>query len=224
MEIIRSDFDRLALLETRGWNHNSHYHPYLLRHVPPGCQESLDVGCGSGAFARLLAQRSQRVVGLDLSPQMIRLARERSGEWPNIEYHVADALAWDWPAEGFDCIASIATLHHLPLDAVLAKAKAALRLKGVLLVLDLRQGEGWLDLLAGIPAAAVSAVLRLAKTGRLREPPEVRAAWAEHGRHDTYLPLSRVRRTCTALLPGAVVKRHLLWRYSIVWGKETSDN
>ncbi len=198
METIRSDFDRLALLETRGWNHNSHYHPYLLRHVPPGCRDSLDIGCGSGEFTRLLAQRSQRVVGLDLSPQMIRLAQERSSEWPNIEYHEADALAWDLPAGGFDCIASIATLHHLPLDAVLAKAKAALRPNGVLLVLDLYRGEGWRDWLAYTPAFVASITLRLARTGRLREPPEVRAAWAEHGRHDTYLPLSHVRRTCDA--------------------------
>jgi hypothetical protein len=30
MEIVRADFDRLAALSDDGWEHNSHYHGYLL--------------------------------------------------------------------------------------------------------------------------------------------------------------------------------------------------
>ena len=62
--------------------------------------------------------------------------------------------------------------------------------------------------------------LRLLKTGRLREPAAVRAAWAEHGRSDVYPTLAQVRRACAGLLPGARVRRHLLWRYSLVWHKD----
>ena len=47
-----------------------------------------------------------------------------------------------------------------------------------------------------------------------------RAAWDEHGRHDSYLTLSEIRKTCADVLPGASVKRHLLWRYSLIWKKE----
>ncbi len=32
-------------------------------------------------------------------------------------------------------------------------------------------------------------------------------------------PVGEVREVCRAVLPGAVVRRHLLWRYSIVWRK-----
>ena len=76
METIRSDFDRLAVLEnkTGGWSHNDHYHAYLLRYIPHPCNESLEIGCGTGAFTRLLAGRSRHVLGLDLSPEMIRIA------------------------------------------------------------------------------------------------------------------------------------------------------
>ena len=49
---------------------------------------------------------------------------------------------------------------------------------------------------------------------------ELRAAWDEHGRHDSYLTLSEIRKTCADILPGASVTRHLLWRYSLVWKKE----
>ena len=101
METIRSDFDRLAMLEntTGGWSHNDHHHAYLLSYIPHPCNESLEIGCGTGAFARLLAVRSRHVLGLDLSPEMIRIARARSTGFTNIDYQVADILEWPFPLE-----------------------------------------------------------------------------------------------------------------------------
>lgn len=51
-QIIREDFDRLAQFDADTWNHNNHYHAYLLRFVPARCKDSLDIGCGAGAFTR----------------------------------------------------------------------------------------------------------------------------------------------------------------------------
>lgn len=216
---VQADFDRIARLPEEGWNHNAHYHGYLLGHVPTGCVWALEIGCGSGAFSRLLARRSERVLALDLSPQMIRLAEQESEGVTNIDYQVGDAMTWEFSMDRFDCIASIATLHHLPMRSMLLKIKGALRAGGSLLILDLYRGEGLRDALASALAVPVSAGLQLSKSGRLREPTEIRDAWAAHGEHDAYLTLSEVRRICDELLPGAVVKRHLLWRYSIVWRK-----
>jgi ubiquinone/menaquinone biosynthesis C-methylase UbiE len=216
--LIQADFDRLAAFSNEGWNHNSHYHRFLLRHVPRPCQQALEVGCGSGAFARLLATRVERVLALDVSSQMIRLAQERSQQYPQITFHVADALSWEFPSDHFDCIVSIATLHHVPLEEMLLKMKHALRVKGVLLVLDLYQESlaGSFTSLAAIP---VSLLLKYLNTGRFKESPEVRAAWAEHGKHDTYLTLSELRQRCRMLLPGVKIRKHLLWRYSLMWKK-----
>lgn len=216
--VIQADFDRLAGLAEETWNHNSHYHPYLLRHVPSPCAQALDIGCGTGTFTRLLAGRADQVVGIDLSPNMIRVAQAHPAHPPNVRYQVADVLATDLPTETFDCIVSIATLHHLPLETMLLKMKAALTVGGVLLVLDLFQGDGYKDL-RNVLAVPTSVMLRLIKRHRLRESRAVRAAWAIHGRHDHYLTLRDTRRTCAAILPGAVVTQHLLWRYSIVWTK-----
>jgi ubiquinone/menaquinone biosynthesis C-methylase UbiE len=47
---------------------------------------------------------------------MIHIARERSSHYANIDFQRADAFAWEFPSESFDCIISIATLHHLPLE------------------------------------------------------------------------------------------------------------
>jgi hypothetical protein len=40
---VREDFDRLAVLsEGSGWEHNSHYHPFLLRQLPQRLGEVLE--------------------------------------------------------------------------------------------------------------------------------------------------------------------------------------
>jgi ubiquinone/menaquinone biosynthesis C-methylase UbiE len=218
--VIREEFDRIARLSGEdGWNPNSHYHEFLLRHVPPHASDALEIGCGAGAFSRLLAGRARQVTALDLSPEMIAIARERSAEFANITFEVRDVLAWDFPAERFDCIATIATLHHLPLEQMLVKMKRALKRGGVLLVLDLFEPEGLSDVVTCALALPVNFGLRLLKRRQLRVPREVRAVWAEHARHDSFPAISEVREACARLLPGAAVTRHLLWRYSIVWKK-----
>lgn len=216
---IQADFDRIALLAADEWNHNSHYQEFLLGHVPAHCHKALEIGCGTGAFSRRLAGRAEHVLALDLSPQMIRIARECSTNFTNIDFRVADAVEWDFPAEQFDCIATIATLHHLPMDLMLSKMKSALKPGGLLLVLDLFEAKGLADTLMFAAALPVNVGLRLIKHRRLRAPAAMRAAWAEHEQHDSFLTLSQVRKLCARFLPGARVRRHLLWRYSVVWKK-----
>lgn len=217
---IQVDFDRIALLPTSDWNHNSHYHRFLMKHIPPRCTEALDIGCGTGSFSRLLAARSDRVLALDLSPQMIRIAKRRSEEYPNIDFRVADATTWDFSAERFDCIASIAALHHLPLEEMLYKMRRALNNGGSLVILDLLQEAGLRDALTSALAVSVTIGMRLIKNGRFGEPREVQAAWAAHEENDSYLTLFQIRQACASILPGAQVRKHLLWRYSLTWKKE----
>jgi SAM-dependent methyltransferase len=216
---IQADFDRIALLPEENWNHNTYYHRFLLERVPPDCRESLELGCGTGAFSRLLAERSEQVLALDLSPHMIRIAQERSKDYSNIDFRVADAATWEFPLERFDCIASIATLHHLPITETLQKIKGALRAGGTVVILDLYDPAGVSDLLTDIAATPVSRILELFKNGRFRKPRSVREAWAEHGRHDSYPTLADMHQVCARILPGTRIKKHLFWRYSLVWRK-----
>jgi SAM-dependent methyltransferase len=219
MEQIQADFDRIAPFADEGWNHNNHYHGFLLNQLPSRCDHALEIGCGRGAFARLLAERAGHVTALDLSPEMVRIAREQSAAYPNVTFEVADVMAYDLPADHYDCIVSIATLHHLSLELVLAKLKTALCPGGTLLVLDLYQSDSVKDHLNDGRAILLHLWLRLTKPRGEKPPPEARQAWAEHGQHDRYLTVAQVRDVCAKVLPGARVTRHLLWRYSIVWKK-----
>jgi ubiquinone/menaquinone biosynthesis C-methylase UbiE len=215
---VQADFDRLALLPRGGLDHNAQYHRWLLRFLPSSLGEALDLGCGTGDFARLLAGRADRVLALDFSSNMIAVARERLAGVRNVEFRQADALTWDWPEKRFDCVASIATLHHLPLRPILEKAKTALRPGGVLLVLDLRRTATWAEwLLLNSVAMPASALLRFIHDRRLMRQAQERRLWNEHGKTDHYLTVEEVRTICLPILPGAVVRRHLLWRYSLVW-------
>ncbi len=57
------------------WDHNAHYHEFLLQRLPARPGRALDVGCGTGAFARRLAQRAEAVDAVDVSPGMIAAVR-----------------------------------------------------------------------------------------------------------------------------------------------------
>lgn len=220
MQTLRADFDKIALLsdDTR-WDHNNHYHRFLLKQLPIRCTNILDIGCGTGGFSRLLAQRCDQVVAIDLSSNMIKVAKERSSNSPNIDYQVADIMETAFPMEHFDCISSLATLHHLPMETVLVKIRNMLKSGGTLIVLDLFHGKGVSSILSSALALPISRLFDLMRNGPLKKTPELKAAFEEHGKHDSYLTLAQVRQYCRDILPGAVVRQHLLWRYSITWKK-----
>jgi SAM-dependent methyltransferase len=150
---------------------------------------------------------------------MIRLAREQSKDYSNIEYVRGDAMRLSLPTESYDCVVSLATLHHLELEQALSRMKDTLRANGVLIIQDLVADCCLIERMKSALVFPVSVARRFWKTGRLRAPREVREAWAEHGKGDVYLTLNQVREMCRQHLPEASVRRHLLWRYTIVWRK-----
>lgn len=219
--LIQADFDRLASFEGDGWTHNRHYSDFLLKHLPAHCRAACEIGCGAGEMARSLAMRSDSVLALDLSPEMIRIARERSAEFSNIQYAVADVMTYDLPAASFDAVVSVATLHHMDLAAILTKLKRILAPGGVLAILDLYKYSTIGDYLSAFLAIPLELALRSQHADRKLQPPEARDAWGAHGKGDVYLTLPEVRNISAPLLPGAIVRRHLLWRYSLIWKKPT---
>jgi SAM-dependent methyltransferase len=215
---VRSDFDRIAALPSFSVDHNALYHAELLRDVPQRVGRALDVGCGTGSFARLLAERAEQVDAIDLSPAMIDVARQRSVGHPNIRFEVADFLASPMDNGAYDVIASIATLHHVPLRSALPRLAAALAPGGTLVVLDLLDPSGFRELPRNALAWLYARVLAHSHQGT-RTSPEARRAWQEHGRHDRYDAWPSLVATYRELLPGTRLTRHLLWRYSAVWSK-----
>lgn len=87
--------------------------------VAPG-ERVLDVGCGSGAVTRTLAQRvapGGRAVGLDASTALFKVARElanKAGLGAIIEFKDGDCRALPFPDASFDAVVAATTLSHVP--------------------------------------------------------------------------------------------------------------
>jgi SAM-dependent methyltransferase len=88
---------------------------YTLFHIVGALdgQRVLDLACGFGFYTRLLKQRgAAQVVGVDISPEMIRLARQQEREDPaGVEYRVGDAI--HLPLIGlFDLVTAVYLLNY----------------------------------------------------------------------------------------------------------------
>ena len=126
-------YDDFAWFYDRYWNEEFHdiAFPILeriwLTRVPAGGRV-LDVCCGSGYLAGLLAARGYRLEGFDLSSEMIACARSRA---PEAQFHVADAAAFQ-PTRQFDAaVSTFDSLNHIlepaALEAALHNIAAALK-------------------------------------------------------------------------------------------------
>ena len=74
----------------------------------------LDVGCGSGWATRLLAQSASNgaVTGIDISDEMIRVARESSNGLPNVNFQVASAEQLPFADNMFTHAFSMESLYY----------------------------------------------------------------------------------------------------------------
>ncbi len=82
----------------------------------PGRSHILEIGTGTGHFARAAARAGHRVTALDTSPAMLRYAEDRakSEGLTGIEFHLAGFLTFTATPASFDAAVSVAVLHHLP--------------------------------------------------------------------------------------------------------------
>ena len=95
--------------------------------LPPNAV-GLDVGCGSGRWARLVAPRVGRLVCIDASEEAAAVARQNLASLPNCEVHVASVDAMPVPDQSFDFAYSLGVLHHVP-DTAAAIRSCAAKLK-----------------------------------------------------------------------------------------------
>jgi SAM-dependent methyltransferase len=187
------------------WDHSIAYHPLVLAAVPQPCAVSLDVGCGEGQLTRALRRRADHVVGLDRDTAGIEAARAQGG--PGLAYVVGDLLDPPFAPGTFDLVTSTATLHHVDARAGLTALAALVRPGGSLVVVAPARSRLPRDLLWEV-AGVVAHRLHTLRTPMWEHPsPRV---WPPP---QTYADA----RSLAGLLPGSRFRRHLLWRWSLVW-------
>ena len=196
------------------WDHNAHYHPWLLRQLPRRFGRALDVGCGTGDLVRLLAVRANEVCGVDSDPAIVARARELSGDrYGHVVYrvtHAPDAL----PPGSYDVITCVAVLHHLPLAETLTRFRQQLATGGTLLIVGLARDETFVDHLLGCASIPLNAATGWLKN-RGRTAPRPAAMTAVTRPADA--TFAEIAREARRILPGARLRRRLFWRYTLVW-------
>ncbi len=93
-----------------------------------------DLGCGSGVFTEILRQRGYECTGVDLSPTLIRIAREK---FPGIEFIEGDIEHLPFADGSFDGVLLAGVVHHFSESSLcVAEIKRILRPGGKFVAFD----------------------------------------------------------------------------------------
>jgi len=104
---IAASFDRFAELV------GGPLTAYLESVFPAEGERAVDLGCGTGHHAAMLAPRFRQVLAVDVSAPMLRLARDRRHR-PNVTYQERDMRSVRADGDGhFDLVLSTHALHHV---------------------------------------------------------------------------------------------------------------
>src|SRR5919204_5812442 len=102
----------------RFWRGGNEVVELILRAVDVSIQPTdviLDIGCGLGRLTRPLATRADRVIGLDVSKEMIDRARELNAQLDNVEWVLGDGESLAGIADGaVDGVISHVVFQHIP--------------------------------------------------------------------------------------------------------------
>ncbi|WP_371406369.1 class I SAM-dependent methyltransferase [Kribbella sp. NBC_00662] len=189
------------------WNHNIHYHSRILQSVPPDAGSALDIGCGEGTLTRSLRHVVPAVTGIDLDTPSLELAREYGDD---ISYVHGNFLDHPLEPASYDVVTSVATLHHVDARTGLLRMRSLVRPGGVLAIVGLARPRLPQDLPREVAGVAASWAYRAVKSHWQHPSPII---WPPP------VTYSEMQALATELLPGATYRRHLLFRYSILWSR-----
>jgi ubiquinone/menaquinone biosynthesis C-methylase UbiE len=138
-EKSRASFDRQARRYdvSRDGEHARTIYPHVLDRLTTFPHQSiLDVGCRTGEVLSRLAERDGlSLAGVDLSPEMIGVARQKLGD--RADLRVGDAEELPWPNGSFDVVLCLDSFHHYPSPfAALAEMWRVISEGGRLIVAD----------------------------------------------------------------------------------------
>ena len=215
---VITQFDRIASLPDK-WDHNRQYQNYLLKNIPENCNRILDVGCGTGELTKKLVSFGKELTGIDISEIMLHEAEKRNYDEKIIYIKTSAEIYLGETDKQFDIIISVAALHHMNEERILKAMKDKLTKNGKILILDIVKEKTITDYFLSIIAVILNPIITLIMNGRLRVGKDEREAWAEHFQYDRYLTIIEVKNIAKKVLGKAKIKRHLFWRYSLVYSQ-----
>jgi Methylase involved in ubiquinone/menaquinone biosynthesis len=102
----------------------------LSEHLRPG-MTVLELGCGTGYFTQELARSGADVVAIDVSPELLAVARAGYSA-PNVRYEIQNACTLSYPDVIFDSVIGSSVLHHLEIAKGLREIYRVLKPRGAI--------------------------------------------------------------------------------------------
>lgn len=194
------------------WSHNDAFHPWILTRLPERRGLAVDVGCGRGELLAALSPHFERVHGIDVDEPMRLAASARCAGLPNA---VVDATPLaELQTARADLVTMVAVLHHLDLANALAQVRRVLAPGGRFLCVGLARPESATDKAWDLASMATNPLI-----GMVRHPwpaaqePDL----APSPVADPVLSFDEIKTVVDELLPGAVMRHRLAFRYTLEW-------
>ena len=102
----------------------------LSNHLGPG-MSVLELGCGTGYFTRELARSGADIVAVDVSPELLEMARTDCSA-KNVRYEIQNACALSYPDAAFDSVVGSSVLHHLEIKEAVREIHRVLKPRGTI--------------------------------------------------------------------------------------------
>ena len=207
------------------WNHNEHFHGWILRSLPARRSVAVDVGCGKGVLAGKLATHFAHVTAIDRNDGMVAAASARLRGFPQVSIQRCDfadfgSAVGDRQA---DLITMVAVLHHLDLDDALARIPRLVAPGGRLLVVGLGRPDSLADLAFDVVSGAANPVVGMIKHPRaarpVRPPQRTTDSQSAVPMMDPDITFAEIMKAARAHLPGSTIRRRLFFRYTLSWEK-----
>jgi ubiquinone/menaquinone biosynthesis C-methylase UbiE len=195
------------------WSHNIAYFPFIVKVAGRKFRRSaIDVGTANGMLASRLAVFIPSVAGLDAHEEQVTEATAAHPNVHGLRFEQGDVLTTRLRDEPFDFVACSATLHHMDTTAGLERLRDLTAPGGTLVIVGLAFDSTSRDRLIHF---ATRVPIRIARAFR---------GWYNHGGPVANATESwtDMRRLVRGVLPGAVFRRRLYRRYSVVWDRPSA--
>jgi len=213
--VISKDFDNLA--PDYDNKEADSIIPFILSNLSKMKNNALDIGCGTGKLSNELSKQYNKVLGIDISENMIKKAKKK---YKNVTFKKIDIANLKSKTK-FDLIVSINTFHHLDLEKSIPKIKKLLNKNGKLIIIDIASELKTIKPILCILHRYYQFLINIFKIGfkKAIKKLDYDLRFIEHKKHDVYLTPKEFEQTYKKLLSKCKIEQQTSNLKSVIWTK-----
>jgi len=136
---VKKEYNKLARVydtKWKGYLNSTHKKALKLLH-PSKKDVVLEVSGGTGLFTSKYVKKVKRVSMIDISPEMLKIAKKRLKDYKNVKINLGSADSLKFKSYSFDKVVNNSAFHHYDKpNKVILEFNRVLKLKGKLIIID----------------------------------------------------------------------------------------